>query len=438
MKLIRQRAIDELTAEHKDVANLNRIDRTIGEEPVKAEAPTEDEIQKRIAEYKSIEPTQEEKSRNYDVAQNESSFSQGIYSGVGGIVHHAAGISRALGITPGYQFLSKLGTNMQEASQFRNQGQGPKGATENVLNFAGESIPQFAELALTPGKSAILKFGALGGLGAAGRGENARGIAKETAVGAGQGGAFEASELFQNPLAKLGTVFGGSAAVSAAAGVPIDQALQNAVVNTLFKAHEVYGSKIAGQFFRFWKGGEPLTVGITPKGEVIMPKGEVETPNEIVLDPKNSVYTNEPQTKIPPQPAPLGEKPLVSDQPTEVPNAPEVAQTTETPVPKTVAPTPEPVTEKVAQPETPTVPETPTAETTTPDISKNLETYKKAFELPLLKSEKEAKYLDQQIDVTFESASGKTITRSMKASDRHRQLENKGKALKKLLDCVHG
>jgi hypothetical protein len=303
----RQRAIDELTTEHKDVANLNRLDRTIGEEPVKAEAPTEDEIQKRIAEYKSIEPTQEEKSRNYDVAQNESSFSQGIYGGVGGIVHHAAGISRALGFTPGYQFLSKLGTNMHEASQFRNQGEGPKGDTENLLNFAGESVPQLAELTLLPG-GAVAKFGALGGLGAAGEGKPSSEIAKQTVGGIAIGSVFHNAQALKNPLVRLGTIFGGSAVIDIASGKRIDESLQAAIVNTLFEAGGMYGKQIAGQFFRFWKGGEPLTVGVTPKGEVIVPKTDVPTENKIVLDPENPVYksikpTNEAKTEVPSQPA---------------------------------------------------------------------------------------------------------------------------------------
>jgi hypothetical protein len=122
--------------------------------------------------------------------------------------------------------------------------------------------------------------------------------------------------------------------------------------------------------------------------------------------------TNETNTPIPSQPAQVAETP-------SVPNA-------EVPAP-----------EKVSEPVTGTKPTAESQNAAAPDLSANHEALKQAFELPLLKSKGESLYLKKRIDVTYETESGKSVTRQMKAGDRQAQIESKGKVLKKLLDCLH-
>jgi hypothetical protein len=65
--------------------------------------------------------------------------------------------------------------------------------------------------------------------------------------------------------------------------------------------------------------------------------------------------------------------------------------------------------------------------------------YKKHFELPVLDPAKafhRAK-LQKPVKVTFETESGQQITKTMTAEARQRQIENKGKALQRLTDCLH-
>jgi hypothetical protein len=65
--------------------------------------------------------------------------------------------------------------------------------------------------------------------------------------------------------------------------------------------------------------------------------------------------------------------------------------------------------------------------------------YKKHFELPTLDPAKafhRAK-LQKPVKVTFETESGQQITKTMTAEARQRQIENKGKALQRLTDCLH-
>jgi diguanylate cyclase (GGDEF)-like protein len=292
--VLRQQALEALQEERRAGKATNQTDVRFGAEPQGTTPITEDEVQAKIAELQAQEIPEDRRAAMYDVAQKAGAGESGLYGGVGSIIGQAAGLLRPLkdvGI-PGYDQLSGLGKEMQSVSGYRNQGQGNQGIGENVAGFLGESVPQLAELVALPGGS-VAKFAALGGLSAAGAGKDTADIAKEIVKGAATGKVFDAAGEMESPLARLGTVFGGSAAINAASGEPIDQNLKSSIVNTLFEAQGIYGNKIAGKFFRFWKGGEPLTVGVTPKGEVVIPKREVQAGNDIVLDPDNPVYNRE-------------------------------------------------------------------------------------------------------------------------------------------------
>jgi diguanylate cyclase (GGDEF)-like protein len=319
---LRQTALEQLTAEKKE-ANYSAMTRR-GETP--DTNPTEDEIQARIAELRNAEPSQEQKSTDYDIAQSRPSAIRGAYGAAGGAITKVGGaLSPILGSG---NAVSKFGQAAERIPSYANKGQGAQSAVENVGEFLGALGPQLGELATMPG-GAVAKFAGLQGLHAAGEGKGLKGVAKDIGVGGSTGAAFELGGAFENPIAKLGSVFGGSAIVNAATGMPIDENFKNSVVNTLFEAQTTFGPRIANKFFRFWKGGEPLTVGVTPKGEVVIPKHQdIPTQNEVVLDPENKVYvtlkpidTGETKTE-PTQPtatlpeisqesAPVDEKPLV-------------------------------------------------------------------------------------------------------------------------------
>jgi hypothetical protein len=318
--LLRQQAIEQLNEERRAGKAVNQTDVRFGAEPQAIAPITEDEVQAKIADLKAQEQSPESKSAAYDVAQKAGAGEAGVYGGVGQILQQAGGALRPFGLG---ESISGLGKEMQLVSGFRHHGEGSQGVGENVAGFLGESIPQLAELITLPG-GAVGKFAALGGLGAAGAGKNASEIAKETVKGAATGKVFELAGEMEKPLARLGTVFGGSAAINAASGEPIDQNLKSSIVNTLFEAQGIYGDKLAGKFFQFWKGGESLTVGVTPKGEVIVPKTDVPTENKIVLDPENPVYksvkpTNETKTEVPSQPASIPPSTNVPAAETETP-----------------------------------------------------------------------------------------------------------------------
>jgi hypothetical protein len=302
---LRKRAIEELQNE-KRTAGLNRFDRDAPESPsIQNMNISEDEIQQKIAEYKALEPSQEEKSAKYDYAQTESPFESGLASGFAMPGRVLSGVLRPFSKS-GYEWAAKQSALLEKESPYRNQGEGPQTPYEHIAEFLGATGPQLATIIALPGEGpwgTVAKFAFLGGSETAGRGGSTEEIGKSSLTGAGQGAAFGAAGMFENPLAKLGTVFGGSALVNAASGMPIDQNLQSAIVNTLYEAQGTFGSKLAGKFFQFWKGGEPLTVGVTPEGEVIVPRGNVKTENQVILDPENPVYKNETQSEVPSQPA---------------------------------------------------------------------------------------------------------------------------------------
>lgn len=296
----RQKAIEELTNE-KRAAGLNRFDRDAPDSSAQNLNLTEDEIQKRIAEFKAQELTLEAKSRAYDVAQKNASlpgsFLSGLYGGAGSVIHTAAGVLRpfsAVGLPSGYASLSELGKEMQSVSQYRNAGQGSKNAGESIAGFAGESIPSLAEMVALPG-GAIGKFAFLGAAKASGTGAPLREVGKGLTEGAITGKAFKSAEIFENPLARLGTVFGGSIIANQAVGVPLAQNVHNAILNTMFQAVGDYGPKVLDKTYRFWKGDEPVDVQLDDKGEVLLdpvnPNRHVD--GEIVLDPENKVYQNQ-------------------------------------------------------------------------------------------------------------------------------------------------
>ena len=279
----RQRAIAELKNE-KFLSGINKKD-MYPTEPVSAD-PTESEIQQRTADLKAAEPTQENKAEEYDRAQRTGAGEAGLYGGLGDLAYQVGGVLRPFGLG---RPLQRLGNEMQLVTPYRHGGQGNQGIAENVVGFLGESVPQVAEMVFLPG-GPVAKFGFIAAARAAGQGKSPFEVGVETLKGMGTGGVFKWAEELENPIAKLGTVFGGSAVINAASGMPIDENLKNSIVNTLFVAQGIYGKKIAGQFFTFWKGGEPLTVGVTPKGEIVVPRKQAKAPNSIVLDPENEIY----------------------------------------------------------------------------------------------------------------------------------------------------
>jgi hypothetical protein len=101
---------------------------------------------------------------------------------------------------------------------------------------------------------------------------------------------------------------------------------------------------------------------------------------------------------------------------------------------ETTSPEEEPGRVVLNKSETPAVPEAT-------DLKTELhQAYKKHFELPTLDASKafhRAK-LQKPVSITFETESGQQITRTMTAEARQRQIENKGKILAKLTDCIHG
>jgi hypothetical protein len=434
---LRQQAIDQLNEERRAGKATNQTDVRFGAEPSQPGQITEDEVQQKMADLRALEPSQEEKSIKYDYAQTESPFESGLASGFAMPGRVLSGVLRPFSKS-GYEWAAKQSALLEKESPYRNQGEGPQTPYEHIAEFLGATGPQLATIIALPGEGpwgTVAKFAFLGGSETAGRGGSTEEIGKSSLTGAGQGAAFGAAGMFENPLAKLGTVFGGSALVNAASGMPIDQNLQSAIVNTLYEAQGTFGSKLAGKFFQFWKGGEPLTVGVTPEGEVIVPRGNVKTENQVILDPENPVYKNETQSEVPSQPA------TTVATPANVPN-------TEIPQPEKIS---EPVTGQGAQ-EQATATETQPAQAeqapaakpnvaVAPDITPELhEAYKKAFELPLLNDTELAQKArsERPVKVTFETPSGKQITKVMSAGERQKQLENKGKVLSKLLDCIHG
>lgn len=295
---LRQRAIKELT-QSGQTANLNRFDRDSPE--YKRFDPStdisEDAIQQKIAEYKEQELNTEAKSRAYDVAQKNEGVGgaglSGVYGGVGSAIHTLAGTLRPFSsFIPGYETLRDTGKEMQSVSQYRNKGKGAKDTSEAVAQFVGETVPQLAEMVALPG-GAVGKFAFLGAAKSAGAGDPLPKIAQAATEGTLSGALFKGAEKLEKPLARLGTVFGGSMTVNAAMGIPLDENIKKTLLNTAFEAQNVYGAKALDKVYRFWKGGDPYDIQVTPKGAVELLKTNPEreiTGGEVVTDPKNGAY----------------------------------------------------------------------------------------------------------------------------------------------------
>lgn len=293
----RQRAIQEIIKEGQ-ASNLNRFDRDAPDyKPFDPSNISEDAINAKVEEFKAQELNSEAKSRAYDVAQqdkgNLGSLWGGVTGGAGSIMHTAAGVLRPFSsFIPGYEILRDTGKEMQAVSGYRNQGKGAKDAGESIAQFVGETVPQLAEMTLLPG-GAIGKFAFLGAAKSAGAGDNASKIAQAATEGTLTGKLFGVADELEKPLARLGTVFGGSLVVNAAMGVSLDQNIQKTLLNTAFEAQNTFGAKALGKVYRFWKGGEPYDLHITPKGEVDLlptdPKRTIDG-GEVVTDPKNAAY----------------------------------------------------------------------------------------------------------------------------------------------------
>jgi len=298
----RQQAIDDLT-------NRKHLAAWGTNEPY-AE-PTDEEIQAKVDELKSQELSPQDKEYAYNSAQymNDSIAGGGLAGWVGSsgsALHTIAGsVLRplaALGIPSGYETLRDLGKQMQLAESLEKDSSIGKFVGSLPINLGemvlGGNVIKAAQL---PG-GAIGLFAFLGGAKSAGAGEPLTKVAQKTIQGGGTGAGFEFAPLVGKAVAakapelenaaQLGTVFGTSVAANAAAGMPISENLQSAITNTLWKGHELYGSKILDNTYRFWKGGQPFDVSVTPKGKIELQKntGVPITGGEIVLDPTNPVY----------------------------------------------------------------------------------------------------------------------------------------------------
>jgi GGDEF domain-containing protein len=306
---IRQQAIQDLTGIGP---NTNRT--IAGAELTQQQRqPSEDEIQYRMNQIREGLLPQENKSSAYDVAQKVGAGEAGFFGGAGGIVTQAGGLLRPFGLN---EPLSNLGAEMQSVLGYRHQGEGPQGVGENVAGFIGESIPQLAEMTFLPG-GAMAKFGGMAAAQAAGENKPWDEVAKEALKGIGTGGVFKSAELLEKPLAKLATVAGGSLVLNAATGMPLDQNVQSALVNTAYEFVGTYGPKAMDKVSRFWYGGEPYDLAITPKGVDLLktdPNRKL-TGGETVIDPKNPAYNMPPQGmrqgsfEPPKQPAEVPETP---------------------------------------------------------------------------------------------------------------------------------
>jgi hypothetical protein len=296
---------------------------------------------------------------------------------------------------------------------------------------------------------------------------------------------------------ELGTISGGTYAIAKASGDSNQDAFREAVVNGAFHLTSVIGAHLKGKAIRAVDDqGNEATVEIKD-GKVVTTDKEPEVQLYIPItaeQAKNAPRTTETLSpEIPPQSASIQEAANVPNAETSSPSEPVTGNTEPlkpaeptdmsavknnavAPETKTVThPNPEidgkPIVstredgkvivpnennkggisvvtdhsaqgngleatnEQTAQTETPAA---KSNEPAAPDLAANHDVLKQAFELPLLRSRKEVRSLGKQIDVTYESESGRSITRQMKASDRQAQLESKGNVLQKLLSCIHG
>lgn len=301
----RNQAVQQLTDEKK-LDLLGRLYATdpnaknLSEQDIAAKLPSllsDDEIAQKAAELKSQEPSQAEKESRYNQAQgyegNAGAFQGGLSNFAGDVLHQMGGVLRPFS-SRGYQWLQQEGNAAKLVAPYRNQGEGAKDTGESIAQGAGEMAPQLLEMMALPG-GAEGKFAFLGASQAAGEGKSISKTAEAGLAGYGTGKVFGLAEGVENPLARLGTVFGGSAAINAAQGMPIDQNIQSSLLNTAFEVTNIYGTKAAGKLYRFWQGGEPYDLHITEKGGVDLlptdPNRQI-TGGEVITDPKNPVYSN--------------------------------------------------------------------------------------------------------------------------------------------------
>lgn len=272
--------------------------KNLSEQDIAAKLPsllTDDEIAQKAAELKSQEPSQAEKESRFNQAQeyegNLGAFQGGLSNFAGDVLHQMGGVLRPFS-SKGYQWLQQQGNAAKLVAPYRNQGEGAKNSGESIAQGAGEMAPQLLEMMALPG-GAEGKFAFLGASQAAGEGKSIPKTAEAGLAGYGTGKVFGLAEGMENPLARLGTVFGGSAAINATQGMPIAQNVQSSLVNTAFEVTNIYGTKAAGKFYRFWQGGEPYDLHITEKGGVDLlptdPNRQI-TGGEVITDPKNPVY----------------------------------------------------------------------------------------------------------------------------------------------------
>lgn len=305
---LRQQAIQELSAQ-KHAENALVTQGVLSPEDI--QPVTEDDIQAKIAEYKQALPDEQSLKDKYDYAQTETPLEAGFAKGFAYPGRVLAGLVRPFS-EKAYNEVAKQSALLESESPFRNQGQGPITPGENIADFLGATAPQLATVMATPGSSlpgVIAKFAFLGGAEKAGQGGKGDEVGQAILSGGGTGAVFGTSGLLKSPITKMLTVAGGSALVNAASGMPLDQNLQSSIFNTLYEAQGIYGEKMLGKVYRFWKGGEPIGVRVTEDGEVQPAKINAATKvdgGDIVVDPDNTKYQDTEPTPIKLKTAPKG------------------------------------------------------------------------------------------------------------------------------------
>lgn len=261
-------------------------------------APTREEIIERAKLLKQVEADAKELEK-IPVLGTLAARAMG---GVGRVWHSIAGVTR-IATAPFESLIGnepyKLFKNIGDKAVLLGQMTNPEGSFLYEAAGLPFDAARLVVLSRLPG-GAVVGFAVDSGLQSAGRGENLAQIAKETVKGGSLGALFKLSGGVAGkvatpalkPIARIGTITGGTYAVEKAFGATDKEAAYSALLGGLFEIGQTYGASLKNRFVKVWKDGKAETVKVEENGDVVLYEAKENAPVdiELVLDPADGVY----------------------------------------------------------------------------------------------------------------------------------------------------
>lgn len=298
---IRQRDDADFQLRQKAISNVMRdpfADST--------DAGIQDEIE--FLKKAKVPESDLEESRQFGQSLNQTRAGQlfgGVMGSVGNFGDFFAGMFRPLR-SIGIDAPSIAWTQVAEGARIINAETNKNADTLGKgLNLVGSlplDLTRLAVLSRLP-SGAVAGFAVDSALQSAGRNDSILEIGRQGLKGAGMGALFPASSKVGNvakefspllePIARIGTVTGGTFTIEKVFGATNEEALQSAILNGVFETVQTYGAKGLNKIYRVWQKGTPTDVRVDGQGNVNLTRGQLPDSVidiELVLDPQDGIY----------------------------------------------------------------------------------------------------------------------------------------------------